>query len=144
MDVLVDTNIILNFITGREDPYRVASDKIMTYAAKKYFHGLVAIHSLPTLWYVLRKAKSESETRQYLDEVCEILTVVSISHETAVKAIRNNKFRDFEDCLQDECAVAANAKYIVTCNTKDFSNAKTTVVSPDEFLHIITEILGRV
>ena len=46
---------------------------------------------------------------------------------------------DFEDCLQDECTVHVNADYIVTCNPKDFREARTTVVTPDVFLKILRE-----
>lgn len=45
-----------------------------------------------------------------------------------------NDFKDFEDCIQDECAVAVNADCIVTCNVKDFGNAKTKIYNPDEFV----------
>ena len=58
---------------------------------------------------------------------------------TMEDAIQNLSFRDFEDCLQDECAVHVNAEYIVTCNKKDFKHAKTPTVTPDVFLKIITD-----
>lgn len=59
----------------------------------------------------------------------------------ALKASRNeNLNRDiYELCLQDECAVNADVDYIVTCNVKDFKQAKTPVVTPDIFLKIIAE-----
>lgn len=44
------------------------------------------------------------------------------------------QFKDFEDCLQDECARMVNADYLVTCNLKDFKAAKTKVYNPDEIV----------
>ena len=38
-----------------------------------------------------------------------------------------------DDPYKDECATHINADYIVTCNIKDFRNAKTIVVTPDVF-----------
>lgn len=55
-----------------------------------------------------------------------------------IEAIKNSDFHDFEDCLQDECAAHANAGYIVTCNVKDFRQAKIPAVTPDVFIKIIT------
>ena len=58
-----------------------------------------------------------------------MLTVTGATQEQIKEAIKNANFKDFEDCLQDECAVHVNAAYIVTCNVKDFKNAKTRVVT---------------
>ncbi|MBR1741036.1 MAG: hypothetical protein IJ733_04030 [Lachnospiraceae bacterium] len=53
-----------------------------------------------------------------------------------MEAIRNKDFSDFEDCLQDECAFESGAEYIITCNIKDFANAKVQAVNPEQFLEI--------
>lgn len=45
--------------------------------------------------------------------------------------------RDFEDCLQDECAKQVNADYIVTRNIKDFSKSDIPAVTPEIFLKIL-------
>ena len=137
MDALIDANVILNFTTGRDDPFRVSSEKVMYYAKEEFFRGFVAIHTLPTLWYILRKVKNVDETRLLIKKVCDILTVATISHGDVERAIDNNRFRDFEDCLQDECAHSIGAEYLITCNYKDFKNAKTKIVTPDDFLKII-------
>ena len=136
MDVLIDTNIILNFVTGRDNPYAKESEKIMEYAVEGYFCGFVAIHSISTIWYILRKQKDETETRKLMDRIANILTVANISHKGVKRAIENKNFRDFEDCLQDECAFELGADYLVTCNDKDFYTAKTKVLKPDKFLEI--------
>ncbi len=40
--------------------------------------------------------------------------------EQAMAALDNDKFIDFEDCLQEQCAVEEVADYIVTRNPDDF------------------------
>ena len=80
------------------------------------------------------------QKRAWLKDVCCVLTVVGASHEQVMEAIGKESFRDFEDCLQDECAQSANADYLITCNKKDFSTAKTKVVTPDEFLQIMGQV----
>jgi len=55
------------------------------------------------------------------------------SHLEVMKAIEETGFEDFEDCLQDKCAVAVNADYIITRNVRDFVNAATKVMTPAEF-----------
>lgn len=135
---LIDTNVIMNFITSREDPYKDACFEVMKLCAEDGFDGYIAFHSLPTIWYVIKKQKGEKEARMWLNDICDMLTVTGTTQEQVKAAINNSEFRDFEDCLQDECAVHANAEYIVTCNVRDFKHAKTKVVTPDVFIKIIT------
>ena len=137
MDALLDANVVLNFSTGRNDPFLHDSEKIMELAADGRFNGYIAFHSLSVIWYVLRRGRTVEQTRQSLGLICDILTTVSIPHSQIVKAIHNKAFSDFEDCLQDECASFMNADYLVTCNGKDFAAAKTKIVSPAEFLSIL-------
>ena len=90
------------------------------------------------IWYVIKKQETEEKARAWLNDICDILTVTGATQEQVRDAIQNLNFRDFEDCLQDECAVHVNAEYIVTCNVKDFQHAKTSVVTPDAFVKILT------
>lgn len=136
---LIDTNVIINFITKREDPYKDECFEVMRLCAENIFDGYIAFHSLSTIWYVIKKQETEERARDWLNEICDILTVTGASQEQVKEAIKNVNFRDFEDCLQDECAVHVNAEYIVTCNIKDFREAKTPVVTPDSFLKILTD-----
>ncbi len=133
MVVLLDTNVILNFLTGREDPFLNASEKIMRLAATNKIKAFFAIHTLPTIWYVLRKTRSDDDTRKSIERICIYLNMATISRKEAVGAIKNKDFRDFEDCLQDECAMSVGADYLITCNKKDFKNAKSSILNPDEF-----------
>lgn len=59
------------------------------------------------------------------------------SHEEVIKAIANEEFGDFEDCLQDRCAKGKGAQYIITRNGKDFAASEVPAVSPQDFLDII-------
>ncbi len=136
---LIDTNVIITFITQRDDPYKDECYEVIKLCSDNLFDGYIAFHSLSIIWYVIRKLKSDEEARFWLKNICEILTVTGASHEQVIQAINNSSFHDFEDCLQDECASFANVDYIVTCNTKDYTQAKNKVVTPDEFISIINK-----
>ncbi|MBR0519081.1 PIN domain-containing protein [bacterium] len=138
MDILIDTNVILNYITEREDPFRESSKKIMKLCAEEKVNGYIAFHSLSIIWYILRK-KSDNEKRFWLKNICEILIVVGATHEQVLEAINQVNFTDFEDCLQDKCAQNIQANYIVTCNINDFKNAYTKVINPEEFIKIFEQ-----
>ena len=82
----------------------------------------------------MRKTHSDEDRRKYILSLCEIFDVVSIDKNRLVYALENSNFRDFEDCLQDECASDINADYIITRNTKDFKGSMVKAITPEEFL----------
>ncbi|MEZ3435413.1 MAG: PIN domain-containing protein [Lachnospiraceae bacterium] len=132
--VLIDTNILLNYITNREDKYLEQSIKIVELCAKGKIRGYIAFHTLSTLWYVLRK-KDDKERRDILKDICEIFTVAAASQKEILDAIERDFFKDFEDCLQDKCAKEIGADCIITCNEKDYSNSEVPAVNPNIFLN---------
>lgn len=138
MDVLIDTNVIMNAVTERDDPFKEASIRVMELCVSGALNGYIAFHSLSTIWYVIRKARSDKEARYLLENVCKILNVAAATQEQVMEAIADTDFRDFEDCLQDKCAQNVGADYLVTCNIRDFRHAKTRAVTPDK----IPDILG--
>ena len=138
IDALIDTNVILNYITERDDPFLDDSKRIVELCARERFNGFIAFHSLSIIWYALRK-RAVSEGRFWLRSVCDVLTVAGATHEQALEAIDNEMLEDFEDCLQDECAQSVGAQYLVTCNVKDFEYAKTRVCTPKQFLAILSD-----
>ena len=139
MKVLIDTNVALNFVSGREDKYSEQSDRIMLLCAEERVEGFLAFHSLSTIWYVTRKAPDEIR-RDWIRQICTILTVVGANNRTILDAVDNTAFKDFEDALQDCCAIDADIDYILTVNKKDFVNhSKTRAITPEEFLAIISD-----
>lgn len=66
--VLIDTNILLNYITNREDKYLSESIKIVELCASGKLNGYIAFHALSTLWYVLRKRNDKERRENLRDE----------------------------------------------------------------------------
>ena len=136
--VLVDTNVIINYLTCREDKYSEESSQVMMMCTDRKLEGYVAFHSLSVIWYSSGRMKQpETTRREWLDRVCTILATASAGHSAVVEAVHNVEFKDFEDNLQDICAQNVNADYIVTVNTKDFEHSKVKAVTPDELVRIV-------
>jgi len=134
--LLIDTNVLLNFITNRDDPYLVHCIEIVKRCADGSCTGYIAFHTLSTLWYVLRK-RNGCERREILKDICTIFHVATASQTEILDAIERDFFTDFEDCLQDKCAKDAGADYIITCNVKDFANSEVPAIMPGEFIALL-------
>ena len=125
MVILVDTNIIIDALANRE-PYADDAKRIMEKCAAREITGILAAHSIPNLFYILRKNFSQEERR--------FLLISDLNEKKIVAALENNAFSDFEDGLQEECAVESMADYIVTRNPADFKHSRVKVILPDELL----------
>lgn len=133
MVVLVDTNIIIDALANRE-PYADNAKKILEKCAAREVTGILAAHSIPNMFYIFRKNFSQDERRFLLKNLCNIFKISDLNAKKILAALENEKFVDFEDCLQEECAVESMADYIVTRNPADFANSRVEVILPEEFL----------
>ena len=131
--VLIDTNIFIDVLQDRI-PFTDNSQSVVALVVQKKIKGAVAAHSITNLWYILRKTHSDEERRNYLLSLFELFDVVSIDKNRLVAALEKSDFKDFEDCLQDECAYAINADYIITRNAKDFESSMVKALTPEAFL----------
>ena len=134
MKVLIDTNVIIDFLITRE-PFCMASSKIIEKCACGEIKGYIAFHSIPNLWYILRKFP-EDKRRAWMKDLCSFMRVTGASHEEVVKAVEMETFSDFEDCLQDRCAESIEAEYIITRNVVDFAGSEVTAISPEDFFKV--------
>ena len=136
MVILVDTNIILDVLLKRE-PYVNEAQIIMTKCANREIIGYLAAHSIPNLFYILRKFYTQKERREFIKNLCDIFRIADLNVEKILSAIDNEEFSDFEDSLQEECAVEVMADYIVTRNPADYKKSRVSVIEPTEFVKLL-------
>ena len=139
MKILLDTNILLTYLSGREDPSTPACERIVRMCADGEIEGAVAFHSLSTVWYVTRKAP-EALRREYIKTICVLFTIEGAKNDAVLEAVGNLPFRDFEDALQDCCAREAGCDYIVTANTRDYiGHSMIPAITPEGFIASFTK-----
>jgi predicted nucleic acid-binding protein len=98
MVVLLDTNIIMDFLINRE-PFLENAKEILRKCRNKEITGYIAAYTVPTIFYILRKQFSVSEKRNMLSKLCGFVDVVGINKQQVIKAIENESFDDLEDCM---------------------------------------------
>ena len=100
---------------------------------KKKIEGHIAAHSVLNVFYILRRSHMPEQKRVMLLDICSFLHVVGVDKEKIMAALADSSFRNFEDCVQLQCASACRADYIITRNAKDFAAAGIPAIPPDEF-----------
>ena len=132
MVLLIDTNIVLDYLLKRT-PFYDEAKSIMQLCSQDNVSGCIALHTVTTIWYILRKIPEDTR-RTALKSICELLQVVGTTHEEVLNAIDTAEFKDFEDCIQTKCAKTAGADYVITRNNSDFSRSEIPVRTPQELL----------
>ena len=135
MKVLIDTNVIMDEILSRE-PFCVDSRRVIQLCSEEDAETFLAAHTITNLFYLLRKNLSVGERRTVILSLFKTYEVVPIDEPKLTAALRNEDFKDFEDCLQVECAKAVEADYIITRDTKDFEKSTVPCVTPAEFCNL--------
>lgn len=141
MKVLIDTNVLIDFIAMRKPHYAHALH-IIDACDKNLIYGCMAAHSIPNIYYILRKEFSVQDRREILKLLCEILSVEALDISKIAEALNDENFSDFEDCLQEQCAIAFNADYIITRNDRDFSSGIVPVIRPETFCSLFLDKEG--
>lgn len=142
MKVLVDTNVVMDALEGAGEFYE-ASYKAMEICARKLATGYLAAHSITNLFYLLRKRFSNDECRDILLNLFNIFQIEQIDSTKLRTALENREFKDFEDCLQMECAKATHAELIVTRDKRFMADSSVRCITPMEFCGMFQEVLAE-
>lgn len=133
--ILIDTNVLLDYLLTREPFYEEAKKVILT-CTEGNTNGCIAAHSISNMFFILRKDYDSKERREILTGLCTIFDIEGIDRNKLLSGLRNEDFSDFEDCLQMECAKAYGAEYIVTRNVSDYKNSEVKAILPKDYLEL--------
>ena len=131
MRMLIDTNVIMDVLVGRE-PFLHDSRQVLKMCKNKQIHGYLAAHTITNLFYILRKYYPSDECHDILLDLFDIFSVISVDDRKLRLALANKRCKDFEDCLQMECGRAVDVRYIVTRDASDFMDSDIPCLTPSK------------
>lgn len=135
MRVLLDTNVVLDFVLRRQ-PFFVEADEIFIRLQNNDFEAVVSAITPINVFYTTRKEIDKETAFPAIEELLKLVQIAGSNNQIYQNALLLN-FNDYEDAVQHECALAENLDAIVTRNTKDYKNASLKVYSPGEFLQVL-------
>ncbi len=134
MKVFVDTNILIDFVTGRE-PFSADADRIFALGVMGDVTLAVSALSYVTSMYVAHKYGYKN-VKDSLLALSRFVEISDLQASIAVKALSSG-WKDYEDATQHQTALKVNADCIVTRNKKDFSESALPVYTPAELLVVL-------
>jgi predicted nucleic acid-binding protein len=136
MRLFIDTNVILDVLTDRQ-PWVEDSAAVLSLVDIPDVEGLVAAHSVTTLFYLASKHLGRPRTVAVLLDLLDHVTVTPLDQDLLLRALSLG-WDDVEDAVQGISAQRAQADYLVTRNPSDFPSATVSVVTPRELLAVFS------
>lgn len=131
MRVLIDTNVILDFLQEREPFVENAARLFERIDAGEIEGFIAATTTITNIYYIVRRAAGRVVAQDAITQVLSDLNVCTVDLDVLEQALALN-FEDFEDAVQYACAVAYSVDAIVTRDASGFINAEVPVVLPLE------------
>lgn len=135
MRVLLDTNVVLDFILKRQ-PFDIEAKEIFVRAAQKQIEVFVSPITPINAFYTTNKEKGKAAAFQSIEQLLKLVRITKCDKMVFQNSLSLG-FDDYEDAVQHECAAAENLDAIVTRNVKDYKNALIKTYSPGEFLQVL-------
>lgn len=135
MDLLIDTNVILNMVfkrTGCENTVQ-----LFQAVKEKNNNAFITASTVTDLFYIIRRELHDTDkTYELMGNIFKLVRVLSVTEEDIQYAF-DQKWKDFEDCVQFTTAKNNRIDYIVTENDKDYEDSSMLVVSPKKCIELM-------
>jgi predicted nucleic acid-binding protein len=131
--VLIDTNILLDFLLQRE-PFFQDAELLFDAIDSGLVIGCVTATTLTDIFYIAQKhTRSIEQARQAVAEILTVMTICPVDRAVLESAF-NSGLTDFEDAVQIFCAVTQGLEAILTRDKRGFLSSPIPVLSISELL----------
>ncbi len=138
MKLLVDTNVIIDALTGRE-PFREAAEQIMLLAANQIEDMYITAGSVTDIYYLVRKHLHNMEhAKNAMFKLYQLFGILDVTADDCQNALLSD-IKDYEDAVISCCAKRSKMDYIVTRNIKDYEKSKVKAVLPNDFIRFVSQ-----
>jgi predicted nucleic acid-binding protein len=136
--VLIDTNILLDFLLQRE-PFFQEAELLFRAIDMGQVVGYITATTLTDIFYISRRhTRSVEQARQAVSETLTAMAICPIDRAVLELAF-NSGLADFEDAVQIFSADAQGLEVIVTRDAQGFLSSPIPVLSVQELLQQVSQ-----
>ena len=132
--IFVDTNIIIDLLSKREEFY-VESQELFSLADTNKLELNISALTFANAYYILSQNLKIENSRKILRKFKILCNVLPLNDKIIDLAL-DSDFNDFEDAIQYFTAIENECEIIVTRNLKDFKNSNLPVLTARQFLEL--------
>lgn len=129
--ILVDTNIVIDLLSKRENFYEEAQE-LFSLSEKETILYVSAL-TFANTYYLLSKYLKPDKTKEILKKFKLLVKVLELNNKIIELALESD-FKDFEDAIEYCTALENDIDFIITRNKKDFKKSKIPVMNAKEYL----------
>ena len=129
MDVLIDTNVIIDIAQSRE-PFVPVAKQLLKLEGLRFF---VSASAVTDIYYIQRKFAGREPARAFLASLFDVFQILDVTNADCRTALML-PMADYEDALQAVCARRAKCSYIITRDEQHYEGAPVPAVTPERFL----------
>lgn len=130
--VFLDTNVILDLLLDRE-PFNDDIAEMFFVSDERSIRLCVSSLTIVNVNYIVGRIEGVKKANNKTKKLLQLVEVENVGKKEILSSA-NSKFKDFEDGIQNFCAVESNHEIIVTRNTKDFKTSELSILNPKEYL----------
>lgn len=119
MEVLIDSNIILDWFLKRDQFYE-NSKAVLNKCWFGNIKSFITIHSLCDIYYLVGNKFPLEEKKKLIQFLLNRSEIIEENYNSVKAFIDYDFYDDLEDCLQIQSAQNLRLNYIITRNIKDF------------------------
>lgn len=138
--LLLDTNIVIDFLNERE-PFYEKARLLMICGRVGEFELWLASSQITDLIYILSDGGKQGQVEEVVKHLRELRTFVNVFavSDREIDLTLAAAWKDPEDYLLVEVALALNVDAVITRNQKDFPEGLVRVLDCDEFFDWMSE-----
>src|SRR5688572_29255932 len=125
---LVDLNVVLDVLLERE-AHVEASAALWAHIELGEAEGLLAAHTVPTLYYLAAKTRGRPFAERCVSDVLGVFGVAPVGREVLREAVALG-WADFEDAVCAAAGIAAGCQVIATRDPHGFRHSTLPALDP--------------
>ena len=135
MNVLFDTNVILDVLLARE-PHVDAASKLFALVDNGHITGSICATTATIVYSIAAKSFGSRRARDQVHGLLGLFEVAPVGRDVLDSAL-DIDFSDYEDAVLHEAARAVGATVIVTRDRDDFVDSAIPALDPVELLAVV-------
>jgi len=132
MNILLDTNVVLDVLLARE-PFVHDAKEIFILIENNKLQGYLCATSITTLHYLIGREKNKQDANKIIENILKLFDVTQVDKNTLLLACASNG-TDYEDSVIYSSCKNQHIDHIITRDKKGFKNSTISTLAPKEFL----------
>ena len=132
MKVLVDLNVLLDFLQKRE-PFFNDAASVMDMVLFGKVGGVLPAHAVTTIHYLLARGTSKQKSEEVMRWLLNTFEIAVCNRELLLDAL-SLSMPDYEDAVAALAAEHSACSYVITRNLRDFAGSPVPAMLPAAFL----------